>query len=336
MEQLLSQEEIEALLAGVSGGDETADESVDQAAKAPESATPAILKPLESRVFDFARATKGRKERFPALDFVADRFSKSLVSALTLFLEREVEISLTPMQYVEYGEFIKTLPLPTNMNIVTTESLRGFFMVIFDARLIFCVLETLFGSSTISPPKVDGREFTRIEFGIIRKLIDVVAVEMEKAWEPVYEMRCKYSRSEINPSYITMISHDETVVILECSVEIAGITGWMKICVPYGILETIKGYLVSTPSREDMEMRSKWLKALERSVEQVPLELRAVLGRKKLSVQEFLNIKEGSVILTDTVPHEPIDVTIMNRKKIRGRMGAFKGNKAISVEEILE
>lgn len=328
MEQLLSQEEIEALLNGLSGGDE-------EAGKKTEPAAPAAVRPAESQVFDFARHTKVRKERFPALDFIADRFSKSFVSALTLFLEREVEITVTPTQYIEYGEFIKTLPLPTNMNIVTTESLKGFFMVIFDSRLIFCVLETLFGSPTITAPKIDGREFTRIEFNIIKKLVDVVAVEMEKAWEPVYETRCKYSRSEINPSYITMVSPDETVVLLESSVEIAGVTGWMKICVPYGVLETIKGYLVSTPSREDMEMRSKWFRALGKSLEQVPLELRAVLGKKKISVKEFLGIKEGSLILTDTIPHEPIDVTIMNRKKIKGRMGAFKGNKAIRVEEIL-
>jgi flagellar motor switch protein FliM len=326
VEQLLSQDEIDALLNTIS--------SQDDEPEIAESETIAAT-PQKARVFDFTKYTKGRKERLPALEFITDRLSKSLRSALTLFLEREVEINITPTQYTEYGEFIKTLPLPTNMNIVTTDNLKGFFMVIFDAKLIFCVLETVFGSTTISVPKIEGREFTKVEFNIIKKLVDLVSVEMEKAWEPVYEIRCKYSRSEINPNYITMVSPEETVVVLELSLEIADVVSWMKICVPYGILETIKGYLVSTPSREDMDMRAKWFQSLEKSVNEVPLELRAVLGKKKLSLQEFLKIKKDSVILTDTAMNEPIDVTIMNAKKVKGKMGVFRGNKAIRVEKIL-
>jgi len=326
VEQLLSQDEIDALLNTIS--------SQDDEPEIAESETIAAT-PQKARVFDFTKYTKGRKERLPALEFITDRLSKSLRSALTLFLEREVEINITPTQYTEYGEFIKTLPLPTNMNIVTTDNLKGFFMVIFDAKLIFCVLETVFGSTTISVPKIEGREFTKVEFNIIKKLVDLVSVEMEKAWEPVYEIRCKYSRSEINPNYITMVSPEETVVVLELSLEIADVVSWMKICVPYGILETIKGYLVSTPSREDMDMRAKWFQSLEKSVNEVPLELRAVLGKKKLSLQEFLKIKKDSVILTDTAMNEPIDVTIMNAKKVKGKMGVFRGNKAIRIEKIL-
>ena len=328
MEQLLSQDEINALLNSIASED-------DEPAKAEPEAVAAALQKGSALLFDFTKYTKGRKERLPALEFIADRLSKSLRSSLTLFLEREVEINVTPTHYTEYGEFIKTLPLPTNMNIVTTDNLKGFFMVIFDAKLIFCVLETVFGSSTITVPKIEGREFTKIEFNIIKKLVDLVSVEMEKAWEPVYEIRCRYSRSEINPNYVTMVSPEETVVVLEFSVEIADVVSWMKICVPYGILETIRGYLVSTPSREDMGMRAKWFQSLQKSVNEVPLELRAVLGKKKLSLQEFLQIKKDTVILTDTVVNEPIDVTIMNAKKVKGKMGVFRGNKAIRVEKIV-
>jgi flagellar motor switch protein FliM len=329
VEQLLSQDEIDALLKGISDGEiETAKEGEPEAAAAaPERAN--------AEVFDFAKYTKGRKERLSALEFISDRLSKSLRSALTLFLEREVDINITPTQYTEYGEFIKTLPLPTNMNIVITDNLKGFFIVIFDAKLIFCVLETVFGSNTITVPKIEGREFTKIEFNVIKKLVDLVSVEMEKAWEPVYEIRCKYSRSEINPNYITMVSQEETVVILEFSLEIADVVSWMKICMPYGILESIKGYLISTPSREDMEMRAKWFQKLQGSINDVPLEMRAVLGKKKLTVQEFLKMKKDSVIITESSVDEPIDVTIMDIKKFKGRMGIWRGNKAVKIEQIL-
>jgi len=326
MEQILSQEEIDALLKGISEGEiETQPEEVlveEQAEIAAES-------------FDYIRYTRGKKERLPSLDFIYDRFSKSFRQALSLFVEQEVEIGFAPIEYLEYGEFTKTLPLPTNMNVVVTEGLKGFFIIIFDAKLIFSVLETIFGSSSVSKQKVEGREFTKIEFNVIKKLIDLVSVEMEKAWNPVYEITCRYSRSEINPNYITMISKEETVSLCEFTIEIGDIKGWMKVCVPYGILETIKSYLISTPSREDTEMREKWLMALKERVYEIPLDVRAILGRKKMALQDFLNMANGSVIVIDRYVDDPVEVEIEKKDQIRGRLGVYKGNKAVKVEEIL-
>ncbi len=335
MEQLLSQEEIDALLKGISEGDvETGTEEMEAEAEG-QAATEAVRVPATAQLLDFAKYTKVRKEKLISLDFINDRVSKSLRSALTLFLEREVEINVGPSQYLEYGEFIKTLPLPTNMNIVTTDNLKGFFIVIFDTKLIFCVLETVFGGSSVTAPKIEGREFTKIEFNVIKKLVDIVCTEMERAWEPVYEIRCSYSRSEINPNYVTMVSMEETIVMTEFSIEIADIAGWMKVCIPYGILDTIKDHLLTTPSREDLEMRQKWMQKLRDRVKEVPLNLRAVLGKKKLTVEEFLKIKKDSLIVTDTPVDEPIDVRIGNKTKLRGSMGIHKGSKAVRIEQIV-
>jgi flagellar motor switch protein FliM len=198
------------------------------------------------------------------------------------------------------------------------------------------VLETVFGSASMSAPRVEGREFTKIEFSVIKKLIELVSSEMEKAWSPVYEVRCKYSRSEINPNYITMVTQDEMVSLWEFSIEVGDIRSWMKVCMPYGILETIKSYLISTPSREDMDMKDKWYRILRERVYEVPLELNAVLGRKKLSLQEFLKMTEANVIIVDRHVDDLIDVQIQDKLKFKGKMGIHKGNKAVRVEEILQ
>lgn len=331
MEQILSQDEIDALLKGISEGEiETQKEVVEVAEDSNEDHEET------AKSLDFLQYTRSKKERLPALDFIYDRFSKSFRSALSLFVEREVEVNLEPMQYVAYGDFIETLPLPTNMNVVATEKLKGFFIVIFDAKLIFSVLETIFGSSnTTKKQKVEGREFTKIEFNVIKKLIDIVCVEMEKAWEPVYEISCKYSRSEINPNYITMITSEESVHLCELTIEIADIKGWMKICIPYGILETIKGYLISTPSREDSEMREKWMMNLKERVNDIPLEIKAVLGKKKMALQDFLRLSEDNIIVIDRYVNDPIEIEINNRSRIRGKLGIYKGNKAVRIEEII-
>jgi flagellar motor switch protein FliM len=322
MEQILSQDEIDALLKGISEGEIETQKEIP------------VEEQVEAKSIDFIQYTRGKKERLPALDFIYDRFSKSFRSALSLFMEKEVEISPEPMQYVSYGDFIQTLPLPTNMNVVVTEKLKGFFIVIFDAKLIFSVLETIFGSANTTKPKVEGREFTKIEFNVIKKLINLVCVEMEKAWAPVYEISCKYSRSEINPNYITMITNEEVVNLCELTIELEGIKGWMKVCIPYGILETIKGYLLSTPSREDSDMREKWFMNLRERVQDVPLEVRAVLGRKKIALQEFLRLSEDNVIVIDKYVNDPVEIEIQNKSRIRGKLGIFKGNKAVRIEEI--
>lgn len=329
MDQVLSQAEIDALLGGISEGEILTETAVPE-----EPEQEAIQQQVAD--FDFIRFTKGKKERLPALEFIYDRFSKSFRSALSLFMEREVEVGPAPAQYVEYSEFIKTLPLPTNMNIVVTENLNGFFIVIFDAKMIFSVLETVFGSATISPARIEGREFTKIEFNVIRKLIDLVSAEMEKAWEPVYAIHCKYSRSEINPNYITMVAKEETVNLNEFTIEIGDIASWMKICMPYGVLESIKGYLVSTPSREDMEMREKWLAKMRERIMEVPVEVRAILGRKKMSLNEFASLGAGNIIMVDRYVNDTIDVEIQKKTKFRGKMGVFKGSKAVRVDEIIE
>jgi len=329
MEQILSQEEIDALMSGLSDGE------IEPQTEVEVQVETQVENKIEVQTFDFVKYTKGKKENFPALQFIYDRFSKSLRSALSLFIEKEVELEQSPIQYIEYRDFIKTLPLPTNMNIIVTENLKGFFIVIFDAKLIFSVLETIFGSSNASATRIEGREFTKIELGVIKKIVGLVSVEMEKAWAPVYEIKCKYSRSEMNPNYITMVSPEEIVSLCEFSVEIGDITSWIKVCIPYGILETIKSYLISTPSREDLDMREKWLNKLRERTSEVPLEIRAVLGKRKMSLEDFLKVTEDNIIMVDKCVDDSVDVLINDRIKFKGKLGILKGNKAVMIEEAI-
>jgi len=322
VEQILSQDEIDALLKGISDGE-------IETEKEPAS----FDKRVDIKPFSLLSIGKTKKEKLPGLDFIYDRFSKSFSSAFSLFVEKEIEISLTTNKYVEYGELLKTLPLPTNMNVITTENLKGFFIVIFDASLIFAVLEIIFGSPAIESAKVEGREFTKIEFRVVRKVIDLICIEMEKAWTPVYEIRCKYSRSEMNPNYITMISPDEVVHLVEFTIEIGGVKGWLKVLIPYGILDTIKEYLIAAPSREDIDMREKWFTLLKRNMFTIPLELRVILGKKRITLQDFLRFTEKDLIFIDKHVDDPVDIFVHNKKILQGSIGTYKGNMAVRIEK---
>ncbi len=323
MEQILSQEEIDALLSGLSEG-----QIEPEPIKEPEL----LEEKKEIKKFDILQYTRTKKENLPALQFIYDRFSKSLQSALSLFLEKDVEIEYTPIQNIEYRELIKSLPLPTNMNIIITENLKGFFIVIFDTKIIFYILEVLFGSPSPSVARIEGREFTRIELHVIKKIVEMVSAEMEKAWTPVYKILCKYSRSEMNPNYVTLVSQEETVTICQFTIEIGNVNGWMKVCIPYGILETIKDFLISTPSREDLEMRQKWQERMKESLSQVPVEIRAILGKKRMSLKDFVNIREDSIIIVDKYVNDPVDIIVGDKPKFRGKSVILKGNKAVQID----
>jgi flagellar motor switch protein FliM len=324
MSQVLSQDEIDALLKGIAEGDVGL-----------ESEEAITSTSLEVRPFDLATMARSKKEELPTLQFVYDRFGKALTSALTLFIEREVEVVAGKVQNTEYRELTKNLPLPTNLNLVTTENLRGFLILIFDAKLIFSVLETIFGGSRLSAPKIEGREFTRIELKVVKKLMDVVLLELEKAWSPVYELRCKYSRSEMNPNYLAIVAPEETVSLCEFTVTVDDVSSWMKVCVPYAILEPVKNLLVVAPSREDREIKQRWDRQLKNRILEVPLEVTALVGRRRMSLHEFVSLKEGSVILVDRHVNDPMPLEINSRTRLKGKLGLFKGNKAVKVEEIV-
>jgi len=325
MEQILTQEEIDALLSGLSDGTIEPEQIKEQK---PELKA----ETKEIKEFDILKWTKTKKENLPTLQFIYDRFSKSLQSSLSLFLEKDVEIENSPIQNIEYREFIKSLPLPTNMNIVTTENLNGFFIIIFDTKVIFYVLETLFGNPNPTVTKIEGRDFTKIELYVIKRLVEMVSLEMERAWSPVFPIKCRYSRSEMNPNYVTLISQEETVTLSQFNIELGNVGGWMKVCIPYSILETIKDFLISTPSREDIEMRQKWVEKIKENLSHVPIEIKAILGKKKISLKEFANLKEDNVILVDKYVDSPIEILIGDKPKFKGKMGILKGNKAVQIE----
>jgi flagellar motor switch protein FliM len=323
MSQILSQDEIDALLKGIAEGDvELESEETSRAAG-------------EACPFDLANMARSKKEDLPTLQFVYERLGKALTSALTLFIEREVEVTAGKVQNTEYRELTKNLPLPTNLNLVTTENLRGFLILIFDVKLIFSVLETIFGGSRLSAPKIEGREFTKIELKVVKKLIDVVLLQLEKAWSPVYEIRCKYSRSEMNPNYLSVVAPEEIVSLCELSVTVDDISTWIKVCVPYSVLEPVKNILVMAPSRGDREIKQRWEKQLKSRILGVPLELTATIGRKRMSLQEFVSLKEGSLILVDRHVNDRLPLEINDTARLKGKLGLFKGNKAIKIEEIV-
>ena len=195
-DDILSQEEVDALLRGVTGDDQDEDLSAASSVKN----------------YDIGRQERIVRGRMPTLEIINERFARNLRIGLFNFIRRNAEISVGPVKVQKYSEFIRNLVVPTNLNLCHVKPLRGTALLIFDPDLVFLVVDNLFGSDGRYHVRVEGRDFTPTEQRIIRRLLDVVFSEYQKAWEPVYPIEFLYMRSEMNTQFANIATPTEVVV----------------------------------------------------------------------------------------------------------------------------
>ena len=227
-EDILSQEEVDALLRGVSGeADEAPPRRLDQRA-----CSPYDLGPQE-------RIVRGR---MPTLEIINERFARLLRIGLFNFMRRSAEISVGPVRVSKYSEFVRNLVVPTNLNLVHVKPLRGTALLMFDPNLVFLVVDNLFGGDGRFHTRVEGRDFTPTEQRIIQRMLDVVFDEYEKSWEPVHPLKFEYVRSEMNPQFANIATPSEVVVVTTFNIELGDAGGDFHVCMPYAMLEPIRDH----------------------------------------------------------------------------------------------
>jgi flagellar motor switch protein FliM len=217
-QDFLSQEEVDALLKGVSGEPEEA--AVEE--------TTGGVKP-----YDLGRQERIVRGRMPTLELINERFARLLRIGLFNFIHKGTEISVGPIKVQKYSEFIRNLVVPTNLNLVTIKPLRGTALVVIDPNLVFLVVDSMFGGDGRFHTRVEGRDFTPTEQRIIQGLLNVIFAEYEKAWKPVFEINFDYIRSEMNTQFANIATPSEIVVAITFTVELGGNSSEMHFCIPY-------------------------------------------------------------------------------------------------------
>ncbi len=315
----LSQEEVDALLKGVTG---EADE--------PES------KETESggvRPYNVGTQERIVRGRMPTLELVNERFVRYLRIGLFNYMHRNAEISVGPIRVQKYGEFIRNLVVPTNLNLVLAHPLRGTALFVFDPNLVFLVVDNLFGGDGRFHTRVEGRDFTMTEQRIIQGLLNIVFTEYGKAWKPVYEMNFKYIRSEMNSQFANIATPSEIVVSTSFTIEFGGSTADMFICFPYSMLEPIREILYSTMSSEQLSSDKRWIGTLRQQLQSAEVEMLVNLGGSTISLNDVLNLKVGDVIPLN-IP-ECLEVSIDHVPLMTCSYGQQNGKYAVKVEEFI-
>ena len=317
MNKILAQDEVDALLRGLSGGDIEAetDEPLNDAGYVP---------------FDLANQDRIIRGRMPVLEIVNDRFSRLCTNALSNALRKRVELNPLSIDMTKFGDFMRSLPVPTSINIFKMEPLRGNALAVVDARLVFALVESFFGGQG-SQPKIEGREFTRIEQAIVEKVLKIVLYNMEESWRPVHDVSLELSRSEINPQFAAIVPPSDVVVVITFEVELETAIGSLIICLPYATIEPIRSKLHASFQTERLEIDHAWVARLKERILETPVELKVRFGDAKLTGNQLVRLKEGDVILLDTDTDELLEVTLAGVTKFWGVCGTVKGNMALQI-----
>ena len=284
-QQTLSQDEVDALLQGITGEDP----QVERAA----------VEPGGVRNYDLASQERIVRGRMPTLEIINERFARNIRSALFSLIRKSPEVSVGGVKVMKYSAFLRELAVPTNFNIVGVKPLHGSGLIVCDPNLVFAVIDALFGGSGKYPTRIEGRDFSPTEQRVILRLVETICAEYKKAWQGVYPLQLDYQRSEMQPQFVNIASPSEIVVATSFTIEIAEASGAIHLCIPYSTLEPIRDALYSTVQGESNEPDKRWVNLLTAQIQSAEVDLVAELATTTATVEQLLSFKPGDFIELD-------------------------------------
>jgi flagellar motor switch protein FliM len=318
-ESFLSQEEVDALLEGVTGESQKTVEDVAENG--------------EVRSYNISSQERIVRGRMPTMEIVNERFARNLRVGLFNFIRRSPEISVGAVVVQRYSAFLRELAVPTNFNIVAIRPLRGSGMIVCEPALVFGVIDTLYGGIGKFQTRIEGRDFSATEQRVINRLVDVITSEYKKAWKGIYPLELEYQRSEMQPQFANIATPSEIVIATSFQLEIGDISGAIHFCFPYSTLEPIRDVLYSSTQGDSIEVDRRWVNVLTREIQAAEVVLVAELARANATVEQLLAMKKGDFIELDREPK--IQATVDGVPIFECQYGTHNAKYAIRIDRAL-
>jgi flagellar motor switch protein FliM len=318
MSNILSQEEVDVLLKGLSGGEIDTDRG--------EQREPGDVLP-----YDLTSQDRIIRGRMPTFEMTTEKFARLFRLSLSSLLRRVVGVSALSVEMMKFGEFLKTLPVPTSLHIFRMEPLRGSAIFVVESKVIFALVDILFGGTGQSSFKIEGREFTAIENRLIKRVVLSALADFEKAWKAIVEVKIGHQRSEINPQFAHIVPLTDVVVVVHFEIEMEFSSGIVSICIPYSMLEPVREKLQAGFQSDALEVDREWANRFKDGLMASKVELIVELGRAEVSGKEVVDLKKGDVIMLDRYRVDPLDIFVEGVQKLTAFPGVYKGNSAIQI-----
>ncbi|MCC7403924.1 MAG: flagellar motor switch protein FliM [Bdellovibrionales bacterium] len=324
MSQVLSQSEVDALLAAVSEGE--LGEGGDQSGKVAGPDDKVVV------VYDLTSQDRIIRGRLPQLDVIYEKFMRSFRVSLSSALRKIASLNHASTDFLKFGEFINTLPMPTCMSVLRFNNLRGSALFVIESKLAYALVDNFFGGADRPYTKIEGKDFTPIELSIVRKVVDLAIEDLETSWASVEKIDCSFVRTEINPQFVGIVPPTDIVIASTFDVELENANGTITLVIPYATIEPIKQKL-STGFQVESDQTDKkmWTKTITDQLLGTKVEVKVNLGESSITLQDLMDLKVGDVIPLDQDATGELDVQIEQVKKFKGYYGIHHGTVAVQV-----
>lgn len=322
-DKILSQDEVDALLKGVESG-EIDTESASQ-------------KDIEGiRPYDFTSQEKIIRGRMPGLEMANEAFTRLFRTSLSNLLMKFIDVSTQGLEIIKFGDFIKTIPVPSSINIFKMTPLKGCALLVVEAPLVFAFVEFFFGGSSAENVKSEGRAFTPIEGRVIQRIVKIALQDMQESWKGITHVEPELIGMEINPQFVTIVTPAEIVIKIDVLVEIENFSGKMFFCIPYSTVEQIKEKLYSGIHGDKLEADQRWTKLLRESLRETQVDVSVELAKIRMTFQDIMNFEEGNVINLGKSINDELVVNVEGVPKFWGIPGISRGNQAVKITRLYE
>jgi flagellar motor switch protein FliM len=318
-QQVLTQEEVDALLQGITG-----DSQKTEAA------------PVEAggvRTYDLASQERIVRGRMPTVEVVNERFARNLRLGLFNLIRKTPEISIGSIEVHKYSHFLRELVVPTNFNIVGVKPLRGAGLVVCEPSLVFAVIDALFGGCGKFHTRIEGRDFSPTEQRVIRRLVDAVCADYQKAWQGIYPLELQYQRSEMQPQFANIAAPSEVVVSTRFTLEIGEASGSVHLCIPYATLEPIRDVLYNQTQSDATSPDRRWVNLLTAQIQGAEVDLVATLAHTQATVEQLLALKPGDFLELDLDP--TIQAKVDGVPVFDCSYGTSNGHYAVKIDRLI-
>jgi flagellar motor switch protein FliM len=324
MSEVLSQGEVDALLRGV--GDGEVETETDEVPEEESGVVP----------YDLTSQEKIIRGRLPTLDIINQMFSRLFRNTFSMLMRKSVEVSTVSTDTIKFGDFLRSLAVPSSLHIFRMEPLRGHGLMVVESKLVFAVVDTFFGGSGTKEAKITGRDFSSIEIRMTKSVVLSALDDLEKAWRPVHAVTTNFVRSEVNPQFAAIVPPTDIVLVILFEIEMESISGTLTICLPYAAIEPVIPKLKAQFQSEEMEVDQVWIRRLRTELLTTEVELVAELGSSTITPQDLMKFKVGDTLMLGNDVTDPLNLKVEQIPKFKGFPGVSRGNKAVQLTETIE
>jgi flagellar motor switch protein FliM len=337
MAQVLSQDEVDALLNAVNdgggggggGADDFGDETDEFDVEGDETELDENIQP-----YDLTNQDRVIRGRMPILEIIYERFIRSFRVSLSNSLRKISTISMISTDLLKFGEFVNTLPIPSCMCIMRFNELRGPALLVFESKLAYAIIDSYFGGTDRPFTKIEGKEFTQIELSFMKKVMDMAIADLEDSWAPVHRIDAQYLRTEINPQFVGVVPPSDVIIATTLEVEFEAASGTIMIVLPYSTIEPIKQKLSSSFQTDNDMADSIWTQAMDCHIRDTETSIVVKLGETKITVGDLVNMDVGDIIPLNQEASGEVSMAVEGIEKLKCLIGIYKGSRAVQISNM--